>query len=1342
MSRWSVLALGFAGALLVFLRGFLRGLWRSLGAGGYLITGLLLFTLLSLIYFLGTEQGRVNLTRTAFYGAEQVIDGLTIEAEGIGSERLGAWFFERLRVDFESNTLAEGSQLEFQLQSFSSNPVNIERIAAKDFLLNLDVLDELLKSLTEAEQETAQVVEDETDTVKTSSWEALLPSFRLGELKLERLQLISSKVSDIPALSVSANSLYRWEGQPTQLQLEVRELKGGDLQFIAEGREQQPGRFVLDFSASETAQGFVGRQLHLPKGQALDARGKIALRRRDEQVQIDIESISIPLSQHQLALTGSLLIDLFPWRIHSEGIWLQVDGRRSTVSGSIGANEISAELHLNRLPITLSRPWQDVLHSGWFSADLTLSGTLPLPSISGQIELNSHYREQPLSLLGEVNTDQGVILLESLRLAFAGAQIRTAGAIDTDNKSLDINVAAQELGVEEIRRLLSALPQTEALKIPDDFSGTLHQLQLQIKGPWDKPVFDGDVSAVTAYRGLQNELTGKVKGNLQGLTITDLSLVGEKLNVFGGGSVDIEAKTLNLQLHLDIRNLSPYEDLGFVSAQGVSLGLKGLLGVEGPWSNPYLNASLESDGLVQEYRYNLKGDASGNLEKIDLQGLRLELFANGTMNYFGSRQFQGLQSPVIIPGIAKGAVQPEQSASRLTALAEEAQRLGKQGVVLVEAQGVIEPKRDQLQVGVNVRNLPLSLVEVFGAVLPSTMEGELSLDGEISGSLTNPEVRASVLAQGGYRYEPWVLQGALDYADKSLIVEGLEFLWAGRNQLSVHGSLNEQRLDLQVLGRASLEDLSREVAFKIPDQGDISLHANITGSPRQPQLEGDLRLSGYMPGREKGRVQVQPLSMALEWYTEGGELQVSLVADHGNRRAVDSSASLLITPIMERLFADNPSGPISDVPLQLVSDGTADLSVVAEFMDPRVNVMRGLLSFSADGAGTLGEPRLNGAIELSGASYEHRPSHTRIADIDFYMRLTPEEWRIERGSAIVVDGGTINLGGAVFFPEQSPPQISLNLNLNRAHLLNTPGVRGAISGEAILSGSSQDAEITGRFTLRPLAVQIEQWIGSSVPEIQVVEVQVDGPQVERAPPLLSKISLGVEVVLDQQSYVRGLGLNSQLRGQVDIRGTAAKPEASGKLTIVRGSFDLLGKKFNLQEGEIRFENNEVAVFVEGVYKYSDGEITANISGSATDMDITFSSDPSASQDEILAQLLFGKSLSDISPLQAVRLVSVVRSLQTGRAVLDPVAKTRELLRLDTLNIEQEEGDEGDEYALSLGKYITNRIYVELQRSTDPLSPWQAEMQIEIGEDLNLEFKTADEGDSGSGSVELQWKKDY
>ncbi|WP_157772806.1 translocation/assembly module TamB domain-containing protein, partial [Pseudoponticoccus marisrubri] len=86
-----------------------------------------------------------------------------------------------------------------------------------------------------------------------------------------------------------------------------------------------------------------------------------------------------------------------------------------------------------------------------------------------------------------------------------------------------------------------------------------------------------------------------------------------------------------------------------------------------------------------------------------------------------------------------------------------------------------------------------------------------------------------------------------------------------------------------------------------------------------------------------------------------------------------------------------------------------------------------------------------------------------------------------------------------------------------------------------------------------------------------------------------------------------------------------------------------GKRFELQDGQIQFENNVAAIFVKGRHQYADGEIIAEISGSGDDIDIEFSSTPPAAQDEIFAQLLFGKSLQDISALQAVRLVSVVRT---------------------------------------------------------------------------------------------------
>ncbi|WP_444943770.1 translocation/assembly module TamB domain-containing protein [Microbulbifer sp. ZKSA006] len=1335
MRRLSLLAQGFAHWFAVFLRGF----WHSLGARGSLLTGICLLLLMSAIYFLSTEAGRESLTRGAFYLAEQWVADLDIEADGIRSEKLGAWFFEHLRIDYRDNTLARARDLEIRFNSLSRDPIDIERVGVRDLLLNLDTLNELIAALAESSAEGSEVV---AEGRAPTQWELLIPAFQLMELDIARLQLVDSQLGNIPPLSIQANALYRWQNKPAQLFIDISELDDSGFNFVVNG-ETQGERFVIAFSTSELSQGFASRWLQLPENQLLDARGTVSLYRQGQQLLLDIDSIAAPLAEHQLDLSGRIEVDINPWRLSSTGIGLRVDERRSTLKGSVSADGVNVTANLNQIPLSLSRPWQEVLDSGWLSADLTVQGTLQQPSINGRLQAESRYRQQPLQLEGRVATRAGVIDLQALSLHFAAARVEVLGTVDTHLKALDLRGKIDELDIEEIRRLTAALSEGDSVVIPTALSGSLHQLHLQASGPWKNPNLKLSLSAEGAYHDLQGELTAALSGDLHTLTIDEMQLSGEKLKLDIAGQLDIEQKQLDVRGQLDGRDISLRDDLGMTDAEGVSLGLSSVVTAQGAWSNPQLKIHLESDGVAQDYPFNLKGEASGDMDLITVSDLRLELFTNGHGNLFGPPVNRGPQSPLIASGFDKGETKPLQSQSRLTALAEDAQQLGRVGVALLQADGSIEPRQDRLQIDMGARNLPLFLADLAGVSLPDSLEGELSLDGRVDGAISNPQIKANLVAKGNFRQEPWQLQGSVDYSDKSLVTDSIELLWAGRNQLSILGSLNAERLDLELRGQGDLSDLAKHFSSGRASNGDVSLYASIGGSPKQPELDGELRISGEALGRGQGGIQVQPLSIVLDWQTDKGELRTSLLAQHGGSNAVNSQINLLIAPLLTQLFADSKrKGGLQNVPLQLQGHGTADLSVIAEYIDPRVHRMRGLLSFNVKGSGNWQRPLLVGGIELSDGSYEHRPSHTRIDDINFSAQLSPQEWRIVQGSATDGDGGSINLEGAVFLPPDSAPSLDLVLSLSKAHLLNSPGVRGAISGDARLSGSARDSKITGRFTLQPLAVQIEQWIGSSVPEIQVVEVQTDGVQVQQSPPLFSAIELDVEVVLDQQSYVRGLGLNSQLHGQIDIRGTAAKPKASGELTIVRGSFDLFGKKFDLDDGEVRFENNEVAILVKGIYEYSDGEITAEISGTAADLDITFSSDPSASQDEILAQLLFGKSLSDISPLQAVRLVSVVRSLQSGRAVLDPIAKTRELLHLDTLNIEQEEGDEGDEYALSLGKYITNRIYIELQRSTDPLSPWQAEMQIELRDKLNLEFQSADDGDSGSGSVELQWKKDY
>ncbi|WP_323843794.1 translocation/assembly module TamB domain-containing protein [Microbulbifer magnicolonia] len=1332
MKALAALAAGYLRAIGVVL----RSLWHSLSGRGSLLFSVFLAALLALLYLLGTESGRVTLTRGAIYAAGKMLPDLAIQAEEIGSEHLGAWYFSRLKVDYGAGTLAQGTDLavDIDLGALLRNRIDIESISAAELIVNIDVLNELLEAQGEAAADAAEAPREPL----------ALPELRLGALRVDRLQVVDRRLPDLPVVALTGSARHRWQGEAAQLALDIRELDGADLHLTVNGTEVEAGRFLLELSAGEEPQGFAGRFLQLPEGQALDARGRIFLQQpQQNRLLIDIEAFSLPLVQHQFALSGRASVTLSPWEIASENIVLQVDGSSHSVSGTVNADKVEAEIKFNGLPVAISQPWQDFLVGGSLTADLSVRGPLSLPSVSGIIDLNSHYREQPLRLQGRVKTSDQVIQIEAATLDYAQASLDAAGSIDIGNASLDLRGEIAQLSVDDIRGLLAALPGTDAVQIPEELQGSVEKLEIAAQGPWKNPALRATLAANPGFHQLQGSLSADVEGDLQELKISALSFQSERLNIDGGGTVAIAKESLQLQLDVDARNFRPAEQLGIAAAEGLVMDLEAAVGVKGPWANPQMDAQIESDGKFREYRYTLRGGAAGNLEKIVLDRLRLELAAGNGFGEYDSQQLRGPQSLIPAQKGADGEPRPLQNHSRVTELAREAGRLGRKGVAWLEVDGVIEPKAARAQGKVSARNIPLSLAEVAGVDLPPSLEGEISIDGEFSGPFANPQAKANVIALGNFRGEPWQLQGDVGYGSGRVDLTGVELVWAERNQLSAHGSLNPQQLDLEIRGRAMLADIDVGLPADIAERGEVTLTATAAGSPQRPQLQGELRISSEAPGLARQRVEIKPLSLVLDWQTQGNDLEISLAAHHGARQAIDASARLAVTPILEQVFAERPAGaPVPPPPLQLRSSGSADLSVVAEFIDPEIHAMRGQLNFSVDADGTLARPLLNGRIALQGGDYEHRPSNTRLRNIEFLARLTPTEWRIERAHADDGERGSISLGGAVTFAPPAPPSLNFELRADRAHLLSTPAVRGAISGAIALTGTTEDAELAGQLTLRPLSVQIEQLIGSSVPQIEVVEVEVDGTEIERAPPLLRKMALNIAVVLDKQSYVRGLGLDSRLRGQVDIGGTAAKPDASGQLRIVRGSFDLLGKKFELQRGEVQFENSEVAIYVKGVHEHSEGEITAEISGTTDDLDVTFSSTPEAAQDEIFAQLLFGKSLSDISPLQAVRMVSVIRTLQSGGSAFDPVARTRELLGVDVLDIETEETDDGDQYALSLGKYITNRIYIELQRSTDPLNPWQAEMQIELGRNLNLEIKSAEEGETGAGSVELQWKKDY
>jgi len=140
-----------------------------------------------------------------------------------------------------------------------------------------------------------------------------------------------------------------------------------------------------------------------------------------------------------------------------------------------------------------------------------------------------------------------------------------------------------------------------------------------------------------------------------------------------------------------------------------------------------------------------------------------------------------------------------------------------------------------------------------------------------------------------------------------------------------------------------------------------------------------------------------------------------------------------------------------------------------------------------------------------------------------------------------------------------------------------------------------------------------------------------------------------------------------------------------------------------------------------------------IRGTAAKPEITLTSVPTLPNDEVLSQVLFGRSASQLSPLEAAQLASALSSLAGGGG-FDVVGNLRTFAGLDRLSLAG--GDESG-VTVSGGKYLTDDVYLEITGGgRDGPS---AQVEWRLGRNLSILSKLASQGD---GKLAVRWRKDY
>lgn len=348
--------------------------------------------------------------------------------------------------------------------------------------------------------------------------------------------------------------------------------------------------------------------------------------------------------------------------------------------------------------------------------------------------------------------------------------------------------------------------------------------------------------------------------------------------------------------------------------------------------------------------------------------------------------------------------------------------------------------------------------------------------------------------------------------------------------------------------------------------------------------------------------------------------------------------------------------------------------------------------------GTLNAFRPTGQASIEQGRFQDSGSGLDLRNLDAQADFDSLSINVRRFTGDDGRGGQLSGAGELSFAPEGAS--TFRLNLRGFRLIDNEIARASASGQVTVTrDAAGKARLSGALTVDRADITAKPPTPSGVTPLDVVEIHKpsgDGEaDADRRGAGGPDLALDVSVRSARGVLIRGNGLDLELSLDAHVGGTVTFPDLSGVARVVRGDYQFAGKRFEFEDGgTVRLASRPEAIRLDLTATRDDPTLTARVQirGTAAKPLITLSSTPVLPQDEILSQVLFGRSASQLSALEAAQLASAVSGLASGGG-LDVLGGLRQFARLDRLAVSG--GSGGTAATVSGGKYLTDDVYLEL-----------------------------------------------
>ncbi|MGE5406485.1 MAG: translocation/assembly module TamB domain-containing protein [Methanosarcina sp.] len=524
-------------------------------------------------------------------------------------------------------------------------------------------------------------------------------------------------------------------------------------------------------------------------------------------------------------------------------------------------------------------------------------------------------------------------------------------------------------------------------------------------------------------------------------------------------------------------------------------------------------------------------------------------------------------------------------------------------------------------------------------------------------------------------------------------------------------SLNAEKLDLALL--------PVEKFLPVSASGIISSYFHLGGTSANPLITGNLSADDL----HIGEIVIDSIRSVIQYSDD-------IFGYHGRiSQELNDSISVIARIPVHISFSDSIYLKRDNDSFHLKAGfDSLDLKTAASlFPLPRIE-LSGIAGFSADIKNTINDPVIGGRMHIRnghllypdfGVDYKNIVINAEIDD----NRMSVDTFAMRAGKGNLSLHGTAGIQGR---DSMQLSDIDFALRADNFQALKSGKAELNFNSDARVSGATDKSLFSGNFRINSskinadyLTSEFSKKKDDPNPPLLVVAMQDTNSIVMSSDTSSTKGFSYSELFKDTEgeitidipgnTWITGEDMNFELDGTMRVVMEKSIMNLFGDLNVKRGYYKIYGRSFNFSKGKITFTGGSEInpeVDFEIVYRFRDidkdlRDLKLAITGRMLQPKLAFFLDDEVLEEkDALSYIAFGKSVNQLGEGEREKMSG--QSIAMGAAVTQLSSALKGVLQ-ESAGIDVFEVTEGEDWKsgnVTIGKYVTNKLFLGYERSFD------------------------------------------